>query len=354
MNRILRDLLILFGLVVLLVLATVGLGSALIPLLASFGAAYLFFPLIQKLETKGIDRRILVTGIFTFFVVTTLLLLALVVPVLVNESISFIQELPTSTLKAVDKVNAMMSYFGYTTHFDLDWIMSVFQAHQGEISSSLLKGLTNGLNLAFSSMTTWLLAILNVFLIPLFFFYVVIDFEKISQDIQSLVPRSILPKMKYYLKVSDQVLSGYIRGQILVALILSAIYSIGLAIVDIRFGLVIGIVAGLLSIIPYVGFTTGFASALVMALANFESIGTVLGVVVVFSIGQILESFVITPKLVGNKVGLGPLATILSLIIGGNLLGFIGMLVAIPVAGIAKHIFIDLKKEYQSSDLYQL
>lgn len=353
MNRILRDFLILVCLLIIIFFAVLGLGSALIPLLASFAGAYLFFPLIQKLEHQGINRRLLVVGIFLLFTFFSLLVTALFLPVLINESVNFVQTLPESTLKAIEKVQIILGGWGYSVNVSVDSLKSLFITHQSTISSGLIKGITTSLNLAFSGITSWLIAILNIFLVPLFFFYLIIDFEKISDNLVSMIPRSALPKMTYYLKVTDTVLSGYIRGQIMVALILSLIYSVGLSLIGLQFGLAIGICAGLLSIIPYVGFTIGLVSSIVMGLAHFDGIGTFVGIAIVFGFGQLLESFWITPKLVGDKVGLSPLATVLALIIGGNLLGFIGMLIAIPTVGIAKHIFLDLKTEYQNSDLYK-
>jgi len=132
----------------------------------------------------------------------------------------------------------------------------------------------------------------------------------------------------------------------LVALILAVLYGGGLGIIGLKFGFLIGIVSGLLNIIPYAGFAIGLLSALVMSLAYFETILTPIGVIVVFVVVQLLESFLITPKLVGNKVGLSSLSTLLALIIGGNLFGTFGILIAIPLAAMTKKIVYELKSSY--------
>jgi predicted PurR-regulated permease PerM len=152
--------------------------------------------------------------------------------------------------------------------------------------------------------------------------------------------------------MADNVLSGYIRGQLLVAAILSLLYGIGLAVVGLRFGFAIGFLAGWLSVIPYVGFSFGFLTSMMIGIANYQGVGQLMGVVAVFLVVQGLEGTVITPKLVGNKVGLSALATMLSLIIGGNLFGLVGMLIAIPVAGTLKIVLVDIKDEYTKLDFY--
>jgi len=179
------------------------------------------------------------------------------------------------------------------------------------------------------------------------------DFEKIANGLKSFVPPAYLPKLKHYAKLSNTVLSGYIRGQLMVALILGVLYAIGLSLVGLKFGLLIGLLAGLISIIPYAGFTIGFATALFVGLANFTGWGPIVGIAAVFTAVQALESTVITPNLVGDKVGLSAFATMLALIIGGNLFGLVGMIIAIPLAAIAKAILSELKEEYKKLEFYK-
>jgi predicted PurR-regulated permease PerM len=131
-----------------------------------------------------------------------------------------------------------------------------------------------------------------------------------------------------------------------VAGILSLLYAIGLTLIGLKFGFLIGLLSGFLSIIPYAGFTIGFTVSLLIGAANYEQLSSLFGVVAVFSVVQSLEGTLITPKLVGNKVGLSSLTTMLALIIGGNLLGIIGMLIAIPIAAILKNITLELKTEF--------
>ncbi len=330
-----------------------GLGDALVPLMISFGMAYLVFPLIKKLERKGVGRNYAVLAVFSLFIITLVISLILVIPRLLSEANELAQEFPQTASRAIGEIEAVSAKLGYDLDLSTEGIRAYVDEHASEISGSLVKSFADSLKGAFSGIANWLLSILNLFLIPLFFFYVINDFEKISSSVTSFIPPSLQPRLSRHLKLSNQVLSGYIRGQLMVALLLGGLYAIGLTVIGLKFGFVVGLVSGLISIIPYAGFTLGFLAAILIGLANYSGIELFLGIAAVYTVVQILESTVITPKLVGDKVGLSSLATILALIVGGNLLGITGMLLAIPVAAIARTILIDLKKEYVQLDIFK-
>jgi predicted PurR-regulated permease PerM len=190
-------------------------------------------------------------------------------------------------------------------------------------------------------------------MIPIFFAYVVNDAEGLIEKIEHLVPPSRRPTIHAFFSEVDRVLSGYIRGQLLVCLILSALYTTGLLLVGIKFAVIIGVMTGFLSIIPYVGFGFGFAAAFITALANFEGSGALIGIACAYGIVQVLESFVVTPRIVGDKVGLTPFEAILALIVLGNLLGFVGLFLAIPTAAITKILLGYLLAEYKKTAFYK-
>ncbi len=331
----------------------VGLGEALIPLGIAFGLSYLFFPLIIRVESWGIRRHIAISSLFIILVGVCLVSLVLVVPELLRDAKSFAHELPQNAAQALDKAGAMAAMFGYQLDLSTQGIKDLLVEHASMLSSDLLKGVLTSTQKIFSSLQTWFLGLLNLFLIPLFFFYVINDYEKIVTSLHSMIPGSIRPKVDRYLELANQVLSGYIRGQLLVASVLGLLYGIGLWLVGLRFGFLIGILSGAISIIPYAGFTIGFMIAMMMGLASSSEPATYGGIILVYGVVQTLEGTLITPRLVGDKVGLSSLATMLALIVGGNLLGLIGMLLAIPIAAIAKVIFADLKREIQTSTLWE-
>lgn len=353
MKNFIKPISIILSLIFILSIAIFGLGDALAPLLFSFVLAYLVFPLINKLEKKGIQRNFSVTAIFISFFLLLTLTIALILPGLINDSKEFIGELPTSSERAITKIEEIGKNLGYQIDLSTESIKEYVKNHISEISTNFIKSLSLGIKNSVNGALQWLLAVLNLFLIPLFFFYVVNDYENINKEIRSFIPKNIRPKLGRYLSLSNTVLSGYIRGQLLVALALSILYAAGLSIVGLKFGFLIGLFSGLISIIPYAGFTIGFATAMIIAFANYVGIGQIAGVVSVFIIVQSLEGMIITPKLVGDKVGLSALATMLALIIGGNIFGLMGMLIAIPIAAIAKTILAELKNEYQKLELFQ-
>ena len=275
------------------------------------------------------------------------------VPRLVIDGQNFLKELPVNSAKAINKVEILANRWGQPLDLSKDSVGAYLKEHVSEISEGLLGSITQGIKSSFTGIAKWLVAILNLFLIPLFFFYIINDYEKFLNEIKSFIPKSFGPKLIHYLELSNVILSGYIRGQFMVALVLGCLYAMGLSIVGLKFGILIGLFSGLISIIPYAGFSIGFITALIICLANYSGMGQIVGTIMVFTIVQVLEGLLITPKLVGNKVGLSAFTTVLVLIIGGNLFGLMGMLVAIPLAAIIKSILGELKREYQQLDFYQ-
>lgn len=347
MNRSLYAALIILSMLFMLALAIWGLGEALIPLLISFGLAYLIFPVVKKLETRGIGRNHAVAGVFTIISFFVLMTSAMVIPNIIDDGKRFVKEFPQITARAAAKIESVALEYGYELDLSKDGVRDYVEEHVTQLRGGLVKSITASIKRAFSGVTKWLLAILNLFLIPLFFFYAINDYEKIANEIKSFIPINMRPRLFHYANLSNEILSGYIRGQLMVALVLGVLYATGLAIVGLRFGILIGIGSGLISIIPYAGFSLGFLTAIVVGLANYTGPGLIIGIVIVYLIVQALEGTLITPKLVGGKVGLSSFATLLALIIGGNLFGLIGMLAAIPVAAIIKSVLFDLKQEYQ-------
>ena len=327
-----------------------GLGETLGPLMIAFALSYLLFPAIRWLERHGIKRHTAVIAVFLAGIIFIVTLSLLVIPGLIADARSFVKDLPHNIALAADKLVQLAQRFNVELDLSKEGILVFVRDHISAVSTDMVMnvfGVTKGI---FSGLSQWLLALLNLFLIPLFFFYVIDDYEKISNECSTLVPDKFRPILGRYMEITNRVLSGYLRGQFIVAGLLGLLYGIGLSIVGLRFGFLIGLLSGLISIIPYAGLTIGFSVAIMMALANYSGISSLIGVVVVYVVVQVLEGFVITPKLVGDKVGLSAFATMLALIIGGNLFGLLGMLLAIPMAAIIKAVIADLKKLYLASD----
>lgn len=193
---------------------------------------------------------------------------------------------------------------------------------------------------------------LNAVMVPIFVFYFLRDFDTMKEEAVRLIPLHRREATLARARRVDTVVGEWLRGQVKVALLLAALYALGLAIVGVKLGVPIGILAGLLGVVPYLGFAFGFGLALLMTLLDWTGFGAPLGVVAVFTVGQILEGYVITPRLVGEKVGLSPVTVIVVLLVGGELLGLLGFMLAVPVAGALKTILAEVLDWYRTSRHY--
>lgn len=339
-----RSFWIIGSLILIFVVFLYGLGDARTPLLLSMGVSYLIFPFITWLEKKGIHRLLTLSIVFTLLISVSLILLVIALPRLSREIQNFSRELPQILEIAFVKLQSLLLQAGIHLDFDKEGALQSIRESLSGSSVSFAKGIAKAFSNTFFSLSGWILGLLNLFLIPMFFFYVISDFESIQKELKSYIPKSWKPNVQRYSAKINEILSGYIRGQITVAFLLALLYSIGLSLVGLKFGFLIGVASGLLSLIPYVGFTMGFAASVIVALIHFDGPGTLIGVGIVFMVVQTFEGFVITPKLVGDKVGLSAFVTVLALIVGGNLLGLFGMLLAIPIAAVIKYLMTDLKQ----------
>lgn len=332
-----------FSLAVFL-LALKGLGDTLVPLLGALVLAYMMFPMIRRLEAKGISRIYAIATIFIGVLFLLALFFGAVVPQALLELGGFLRELPQTINTTLQKINVFLLTHDVPWQIDRPQIMSWLQHYLSKFSSDTALKIGDWLAHALGNFLGLIIGLMNLFLFPLFFFYIVSDYERISVAIKRCIPKRIVEPTIYFLQHTHVILSGYIRGQLTVLIVLAALYSAGLVLVGLKFGLFIGLMTGFLSIIPYVGFFLGFSSAMMVAYATNGSLGHMLMVFTVMFVVQSMESFVITPRFVGNKVGLSTLSAIIVLIIGGNLFGIWGIVFAIPTAAIIKFILTDFRK----------
>ena len=289
MNKHLKTTLIIGILITFLYFFLTGLGDALIPLLVSCLFAYLLFPVVKKLETKGVKREIAVLGVlFIFFFISTFSI-ALIIPNLINDGKEFIQQLPETSQNAINRIEELSADLGYQLNLNKDFVSGYVKEYMSQLSSSSISKVTKGVSSSFKNIARAFLAIFNILLIPLFLFYVINDYEKISKGIKSYIPNAYKAKVERYNQLINRVLKGYIRGQLLVALCLGVMYSLGLAAIGLKFAFLIGIVAGIVAIIPYAGFIIGFGLAVIVALANASGFPMLLKITAVFSVAQALE-----------------------------------------------------------------
>ena len=194
--------------------------------------------------------------------------------------------------------------------------------------------------------------IANIALVPVLTFYFLRDWDMLVGRVRALLPRPMLPTATRLAVESNEVLGGFIRGQVSVMVALGAIYAIGLWLVGLDLGLLIGFIAGLVAFVPYLGAFVGVSSAVIATLVQHGDPAHLALVLAVFAVGQALESFVLTPWLVGDRIGLHPVAVIFAIMAGGQLFGFLGVLLALPVAALAMVLLRYGHERYTSSDLY--
>lgn len=329
-----------------------ALGNSAIHLILSFILAYLTFPLILKIEKKKISRQVATIGIFLILFTLILLGLSWALPKIYQGTVEFIKELPQNVRIVIQKLEGILSARGIEIQFDKAQLIENVRNLSSKISMETFGKVTSFITNSFSGLGSFISGIINLFLFPIFFYFIIVNYEEISKQMNSLVPRSMRRALSNYFQRINEIFGGFFRGQFTVCLVQAIFYGVGLSLIGLKHGLIIGFITGLLCFIPYVGFTLGAGAALVVALANFEGPGPLIGVGAVFIIGQVVEGLYLTPKFVGGKVGLNPLLALLSLLIGSSVGGLLGMFLAIPLGAVMVLTIKLFVKSYKKSTFY--
>lgn len=321
------------------------LGNVMLPFVVAGALAYMLDPLADRLEAVGLSR-VLSTCIISFAALFIFVAIALlVIPVLIEQSV----ELFSSAREFLANLPAEISK-RYPALLDEDSTLRKSLVSLGETIQS--KG-TELARTVFSSALGVINAVVFIVVVPVVAFYLLLDWDHMVERIDDMLPRDHAPIIRRLASEIDQTLSNFVRGQLTVCAILGTLYALGLALVGLNFGLVVGIVAGLISFIPYIGALVGGALALGIALVQFwDAPQYIVLVAVIFAIGQFLEGNFLTPKLVGGSVGLHPVWLLLALSVFGALFGFVGMLVAVPLAASIGVLTRFAVSQYQTSRLY--
>ena len=325
------------------------LGPIMMPFVVSMIFAYLGDPLTDWLESRGLSRRLAVSVVFlVLFLVLTIAILVLI-PLLGRQLVDLIEALPgifnwvqTTVLPWV------RSMTGLDFSTDFDQLRQALMANWKETGTyaALVLAQVSKSGLAF------MLWIANLALIPVVTFYLLLDWDRLKRRIRNLLPRRYEPTVTHLAIQCDEMLSAFLRGQLLVMLSLGIVYAVGLTLLGVQFGVLIGLVAGLASIVPYLGVIVGLAIAAVVAFFQFGDVWHLVGVGAIFAVGQLLEGTVLQPLLLGDKIGLHPVAVIFAVLAGGQLFGFVGILLALPVAAVVMVLLRYLHDRYKSSKLY--
>ncbi len=326
------------------------LAPVLTPFLVAAFLAYLGDPLADKLEARKCSRTVSV--IIVFFVLTLAIFVGiiLVIPSIEGQVSSLAAKLPAYKEQML---NSWLPFVADKLGVDVNTIGAeqIKQLLSAE-SNSLQKVITKIASSVFGSGAAIVSIVGNLVLIPVVTFYLLRDWDDIVAKVHVLLPRHVEPTTLRLVNESDTVLGAFIRGQIMVMLCLSIIYSVGLGIVGLDLALLIGVIAGLVSFVPYLGFIIGIVLAGFASLLQFGDVTHLVYVVIVFGIGQAAEGMVLTPMLVGDKIGLHPVAVIFAVLAGGQLFGFVGVLIALPVAAVIMVLLRYGYQKYLESGLY--
>jgi len=322
------------------------LAPVLMPFAVAAMLAYMGDPLANRLERLGVGRTLAVSIVFVVLILAIAAALLLLVPLIVRQIENLVDNFPRYVEWGRDTA---LPWLQTKLHldpnaFDTDRLMAELKEHLGSIGSVIGK-----ISRSSFGVVMWLT---NLVLIPVVWFYLLRDWDRLVAWVDRMLPRSIQPTVAHLARESDAVLGAFVRGQLLVMLALAIYYGVALTLVGISVGPLIGMVAGLLSFVPYLGFITGFGAAIIASLVLHGDWTHLIMVIGVFVIGQLLEGYVLVPRLVGEKIGLHPVAVIFAVLAGGYLFGFLGVLLALPAASVILVLLRYLAERYRMSDLY--
>ena len=342
--------LVFWGLAFLVVASIIYMVSdTLVPFVISFIFAYLLQPIIDKISQRfNFPRNLISSAIFALFISSFIIILLLLLPIIYDQISIFITKIPN-----------------YKNNFSigLSYLVSRIDTIDPDIANKLSESLQNFVNSAFSvvvaaanNIWSYTLATINFFaiiiLVPVILYYFLRDWPKMIKSVESILPRKEKNKIGKIFSDINSLLSAYIRGQLNICLLLSAYYFIGLSLVGIDLALLLAIISGFLVIIPFIG---AFISLFLMLVSCYFSYGAsveIVYILVLFVIAHIIEGYILTPQIIGDKIGLHPVWIIFSVFAAGSVFGFVGIVFAIPIAGVIKILLFNMIEYYKSTKIY--
>ncbi|MBS0286587.1 MAG: AI-2E family transporter [Proteobacteria bacterium] len=308
------------------------LSPVLTPFMIAAALAYLTDPLVERLTSKlKLPRTLAVTLVFLVVIFLFVIVLLVLIPALQQQIVALAAKIPGWLEWLQKTVMPELVAMGVVQQdLGIESVKSNLTEHMSQ-ASSFAKWLWHTL---FHSGLAIAEGFVHLFIIVIATFYLLRDWKKILSAINALLPTKYAPTIITIANQCDGVLSTFVRGQLSVMVALGSIYGLGLALIGVNFSLLLGMLAGLLSIVPYLGSIVGLGSALAVAYFQFHDIWHVGGVLALFGVGHILEGMVLTPLLIGDKLGLHPVVVIFAVLAGGHLLGFVGVVLALPITAI--------------------
>jgi predicted PurR-regulated permease PerM len=332
----------------------VTLGPILTPFLAAAILAYALNPGVDRIDRLrikrlGVPRALAVLIIVMLFFLALTALVLIVLPVLQKEIPLLQAQIPQFLNKLNDMLAPRLQELGIKVQLDGSGLRQMLTKQMATSGEEIWSAVLASARVGGTAVLGWLATLV---LIPVLLFYLLLDWHAMLQRIACAVPRRWLGHTMGMAREVDTLLAQYLRGQLLVMLVLAVYYSICLMIAGFDVALPVGIITGLLVFIPYLGFGLGLALALIAAVLQFADWSGIIAVAIIYGFGQVLESFVLTPRLVGERIGLNPLTVIFALLAFGQLFGFVGVLLALPASAILMVAFKHLRRHYLNSSFY--
>jgi predicted PurR-regulated permease PerM len=325
------------------------LAPVLMPFLLAAVLAYALQPLVERLHAKHVPRWLGAGLAIAALMLVLLAVLLLIVPVITKQVPLLREQVPT-LLDGLNKaLLPVASRFGIDLQVDVnlvrEWLGKLITGHESE----LIEGLLSSLRIGGSALAA---VFGNLLLMPIVAYYLLLAWANLVERAKTLIPPRWRTSVQSFLDETDEVLGQYLRGQLLVMGILAVLYTVGLALVGLKLALPIGVFTGLAVFVPYLGFGLGLVLALLAALLQFQSLLGVALVGVVYLVGQVIESMYLTPRLLGERIGLHPIAVIFALLAFGHLFGFVGVLIALPASAVLLVAIRRAQDGYMASKLY--
>jgi predicted PurR-regulated permease PerM len=318
--------------------------ATLILLGISFVVAYLLDPSIDRLERLGLSRTLAISLLIALVLVSIGVLFLVIIPQLQLQVRHVAGRVPHWGQWLYDQLTPLLEaaapslsqYFGIALDIDSlrtyagrlwDWVM----AHLPGITQSILSVFQT----MFTGLANFIVGVLNILLVPVMVFYLLRDFDLLRARFYALLPPCWRPIVADWLGEIDHALGGFLRGQFTIALILATIYAVGLALIGVPLGALLGIIAGLANLVPYMSIVAGLVPTLVLfLLSDAPSMGGILGILLLFLGGQLLEGVYLSPRIMGRETGLHPVVVMVAILVGGTLFGLLGIIVAVPVTAV--------------------
>ena len=325
------------------------LSGVLMPFVAGVAVAYFLDPVADRLERAGCSRAVAAVLIIATFFLAAALLLALLIPVLQAQVAGFIGRVPAYA----DALRGFLAPLLERLAAALPGLdMGELRAAAGSQAGTAMQWLGGLIGGLFRGGVALVNLVSLAVIMPLVAFYLVRDWDRLVEQVDGLLPRRIAPSVREQAAEIDRTLAAFVRGQATVCLLLGAFYAIGLSLVGLDFGLVVGLATGLVSFVPYFGMALGLAVGLAIAFAQFSDWVPIALVGAVFAAGQVIEGNFLTPRLVGERVGLHPVWVIFAVLAGGSLIGFTGVILSIPLAATIGVLVRFAVARYRQSRLY--